>query len=415
MINFKRHFIIACLFFVLIFSNESLFGQKYFALGLEPQTYLIENRNFYVAEVLDNRVSKESIGVISAGRTRKMSLVRFGNDFTDELQNFFNIAIPPDSSQAPVVVQINRFWVSEVQKEDLKKAVCDIEMEFLTPNHQSVYTVKITEDYTALDVSLVHAENIETAIINCLKSFNKSDWFGKYLEAIENESPQYIAPDTVIVEPIEQKKIRSNQMFGTADNTFRIGIKGGWSYRLAKIPDGYEKEFEDYMKKLLSGWHLGGDMSFYWNESNGAGIYLSNFKSSNIMTDVSMFDEFGNLIAVGDIKDEMNIFYVGPAYYYQQSLSRSSIMHGSVSFGYLSYTDDAFVVVETLKLKGKALGMGVSVGMDFFISDDFALGFELAAIMGSLSKLEINGQSYNLNESESLTHLNFSLVLHLYP
>jgi hypothetical protein len=411
----KKFQILLVLSFIAIFiiSEKYASAQQYTVVNLDPAMHYINGRNFYVADVLDNRINKQSIGVVPNGNGRKMTFLKLPGDFSDFLQHFFNEAIPGDSLFAPVIVKINRMWVSEIITEDIHKSVCDIEMEFLTPNQQSIYTANVSEEYVALSPALIRSENIETALINCLKKFNNSAWFPDYLSAIEKDAPTYIEPDSVADYDVP-KKIKYNRMMGKESNTFRLGIKGGYSYRLAKIADGFDKEFEDYMKKLLNGWHIGADMTFFWNENNGAGILFSNFMTSNSLSDVGLFDDDGNLFAVGDIKDDMNILYVGPSYFYQQSIGSSTILHTGLSFGYLSYKDDALVVIETLDIKGKTLGLGITAGLDLFISDDIALGIEISAIMGSLSKLTINGTSYDLNENENLTHINFSLLLHLY-
>lgn len=404
--NLNHAFLPSCLIMLFLLIPEISFSQKYYAIDLEPSQYYLEGRGFYVADVLDSRINKQSIGIVPALKGNKASLLILNTLFEDELQSFFNVAIPPDSNLAPVIVQINKLWISEIRKEEVDKTVCEIEMEFLTPNHQSLYTTNVSKEYIVFDPSVVHAENVAATLIEAVKDFNGKEWFEKYLAAIDTKLPVYIEPKRV------DSLIRNSK--SSSNTLLRIGIKGGWSYRTASIPEGYDKPIEDYFQKLKSGWHIGGNLTFFWNQGNGAGLIFSNFMSSQTLKDVMFYSPSGNFVGIGDISDDMKFFFIGPAYSFQRDITSTIVIHGDASLGYMSYRNDAIVGNDSFVITGNTLGTDIAFGMDFYVGGNIAVGFELSAIIGSLSKIDVNGQSVSLEEYDDLTHFNLSVLLHLY-
>ena len=62
---------------------------------------------------------------------------------------------------------------------------------------------------------------------------------------------------------------------------FRIAINGGYSYQTAKVAESVPSDFKDYIRELKSGYHFGGDLTYYFTEPLGFGVKYYLFKSSN--------------------------------------------------------------------------------------------------------------------------------------
>ena len=61
---------------------------------------------------------------------------------------------------------------------------------------------------------------------------------------------------------------------------FRLAVNGGYSYQTAKVAENVPSDFKDYIKELKSGYHFGGDLTYYFTEPLGFGIKYYLFKSS---------------------------------------------------------------------------------------------------------------------------------------
>src|SRR5690606_4821938 len=58
-------------------------------------------------------------------------------------------------------------------------------------------------------------------------------------------------------------------------NRVNLVVRGGWSYRLAKIYDGVSSNAKEHIKGLKSGYHIGADVSYSISEEVGLGLKYS--------------------------------------------------------------------------------------------------------------------------------------------
>ncbi len=94
-------------------------------------------------------------------------------------------------------------------------------------------------------------------------------------------------------------------------NIFRVALNAGYSYQIGKIADGVPADFKDYIKHLKSGYHFGGDLSYYFNESLGFGLKYYLFKASNSMNNIYLEDIEGNR-TYGKMSDDLTITFFWP-------------------------------------------------------------------------------------------------------
>jgi hypothetical protein len=65
-----------------------------------------------------------------------------------------------------------------------------------------------------------------------------------------------------------------------------------------------------------------------------------------------------------------------------------------LGLGYMGYQDKTIAVSEHLKLQGATVGMCLNIGYDISISRNFALGFQLSLMGGTLSQLKVSNGTY---------------------
>lgn len=210
--------------------------------------------------------------------------------------------------------------------------------------------------------------------------------------------------------PMDKIKIHGNY------SRFRLAINGGYSYETAKISESVPTDFVNYAKDLKSGYHLGGDLTYFVAEQLGFGLRYYLFMSSNSMDNIYVDDINGNR-RYGSMSDDIKIFFIGPAYstrFLNGNKTNAFLMN--LSLGYMGFNDNK-VVIDNYKVTGNALGLSLDIGYDISISKNLMLGFQIAFITASISKFYWNDgtttQTVELESGkyESLNRLDFSVGL----
>ncbi|MDR2065484.1 MAG: hypothetical protein LBP85_07250 [Prevotellaceae bacterium] len=182
---------------------------------------------------------------------------------------------------------------------------------------------------------------------------------------------------------VPMEKIKFNEIYPH----FRIAINGGWSYRTAKIID-VEPDFKDYMKDLKSGFHYNIDMYYYFTEMFGFGLKYNNALFNNNINNVKVTYE-DNSSKYGKMSDDIQINFIGALFSARFFNSKkTNCWLTDIGFGYLGYKNKATLVSDTKTLKGSTFGLYLSVGYDIGISKNFALGFQLSLVTGSLNQFK---------------------------
>ncbi|WP_282053396.1 hypothetical protein [Maribacter luteus] len=186
---------------------------------------------------------------------------------------------------------------------------------------------------------------------------------------------------------------------------FQLVALAGYGQRLAKIPDGFDSDVNDYLKSLRRGLVLSVEGNYYFNDTWGTGLKYS-FFSSNKDFSSSGFGPF--------IRDEIQIHYVAP-----QVLVRTVSKNGKHMFisalgiGYTVYNDDVFADQQEINLTGNSIAFNTDIGYEFQFNDYAAFVIRVGLTSGSLNKLTSKGENGSQtielegDDRESLTRLDF--------
>lgn len=196
---------------------------------------------------------------------------------------------------------------------------------------------------------------------------------------------------------------------------FRIALNAGISSDLTRIDNSLATEFKDYYRDLKTGYHLGADLTYYFNRYFGAGLKYCIFRTSNEMG-IYMENENG-IRRYGNLSDDIAITFIGPTFStrYLNPRNKNALITG-ISLGYLKYAND-MVLMDKFKLDGSSLGMIIDFGYDIGFSENFSLGFQIALISGTLTQVDVTNGTTTQNiqldsgEEESLYRFDFSIGL----
>jgi len=170
---------------------------------------------------------------------------------------------------------------------------------------------------------------------------------------------------------------------------FRVAINGGYSYQIGKVSEDVPSDFKNYVKELKSGYHFGGDLTYFISEPLGVGIKYYVFKSSNSMNSIYADDPYGNR-RYGRMSDDISISFIGPSFTTRLlDADNLNAFIMSVSLGYTNYKNNK-VMIDKYTMSGSTLGMALDLGYDIKLSKELALGFQISLISASLMQYEWN-------------------------
>ena len=212
-----------------------------------------------------------------------------------------------------------------------------------------------------------------------------------------------------------QTIVTSDQSIEVNVPNWRIAFHGGVGYRLAKVADTGSADLNDYLKKLKLGYTYGGDITYFFSETLGAGIKVNDMHSSQKADVMVTYDDGSK--HVGRLSDAIDIMFVGPMLSYRSfNLSNRNAFYMNYAFGYVSYLDDA-ELMNKYSISGGTLGYMAEVGYDMAVSENLSFGLGASLFGGVLTSytrteagkkenLKLDKESY-----EGLGYVSLSLGL----
>ena len=197
---------------------------------------------------------------------------------------------------------------------------------------------------------------------------------------------------------------------------FRIGFRGGFSYLLAKLPEGIDNNTKDYLKSFKTGYNLGINANYFFNKMFGIGLKYSFFKTKANGT--LLFDDGQGGIVNLNISENRSDNFFGASFVVRvlNKFNKNAFI-ASASTGYLSYNNNLIIGSVPLNIKGSTLGFVLDVGYHLSLSQNLSLGFSLSAMLGALNKFTIDdgfsSETVDLAEGEfeSMSRIDLSIGL----
>ncbi len=200
---------------------------------------------------------------------------------------------------------------------------------------------------------------------------------------------------------------------------FRVAVDAGMAYRYAPIIDGLDPIAESHMKKLKWGTSLEGEVAFFFKESLGVGLMYSCFSAKHTTSNIVAYNN-GTTIGSGEMSDETKIWFLGPSFNARfYNMNYSACWYLGASIGYMHYTDKAFFVGDRYTYTGETVGVALSGGYDWNLTEVLGMGIKLSLIGGSLSEYKVDDGFYEEtidfedDEYENLSRIQLSIGFRL--
>ncbi len=208
-----------------------------------------------------------------------------------------------------------------------------------------------------------------------------------------------------------QEIVSSDTTVNNRIPSWRIGIQGGYAYRLGRVDKSMDQVLVDHTEKMKNGFGFSADATWYFMQSLGVGVkYDAHFASNGEYVTVTYDD---GTQESGQMKENVNVWFLGPMVSYR-ALSRN-MRHAfimNLGAGYIGYKDN-MMLIDPFIIKGASAGYLYELGYDFNISKNIAVGAMLTMISGSLHsyKTDASGswEKVSLDEAQNLSHIGLSV------
>lgn len=157
-------------------------------LPIEKDT--IEEVDFYITKIIDNRVYKDNLGIAQKGVFNRKVLSKFDKPFSDELLEYFNIIFPPDTKKEPLIVRVNQLLISEKTGAFKETGKAIVNLDVLCLKDSVYYFLGSFSGYAeknSADVTGKHDNRIRQVLKACLMEFSNTDYITKPKQPISLE------------------------------------------------------------------------------------------------------------------------------------------------------------------------------------------------------------------------------------
>jgi hypothetical protein len=196
----------------------------------------------------------------------------------------------------------------------------------------------------------------------------------------------------------------------------RFSFGGGPSYWFTTPDKSLPSFLQKYNNELNYGSNLDADVSYYFNHRFGIGLNYNSFNTSNVLENINRTLPNGT-IEYGRLVDNISIQYFGPSFNQRViSLNKKHVIITRLSIGYLLSNNNA-IAFTPYTIKSSTLGVMESVGYDYAILPNMAIGVQINFILGNSSSYDLTefGQTRSLvlenTRRISFTHLDLSVGL----
>lgn len=162
--------VISTIIFALI--SYVSFAQKNHVIKLVPEATEIHTHTFYIDSIIDNRISKDNIGMAQVGLGNRQVEAVFEGDFESTLQQYFAAICKIGGEQKKLVAIIETLNVSEKTYSLKETGTAEVKVTFCQKTDGNLFvigTFEFTETSGGMDVTAGQGKRLKKAIGSCIE------------------------------------------------------------------------------------------------------------------------------------------------------------------------------------------------------------------------------------------------------
>lgn len=202
---------------------------------------------------------------------------------------------------------------------------------------------------------------------------------------------------------------------GRGKGRWMMTFAGGFSRRIAEIPDDLDAEFRDHLEAQLNGLHLMAALHYSIREEVALGIVYDGFFNAKHSMGITARTLDGTMVT-GTFAEDARLRWIPFTLLYRPVSPSKTSFVGWLGVGPVFYTNHA-TIINKVTITGTTAAYGGSIGVDHRLSKLLSLGVHLTCMKGSINRFEVDFGSTKAtvhlpeNVSESVNRLDLGLVL----
>ncbi len=171
-----------CTAWIGIALSMSVMAQEPLWIDLQPQKHVTtettSDTGFYISRVIDARPGYTRIGFIQCENTPLLTQLCFQGGIEKQLHTFFGQSQPVRIGYQPIIVKINRMWVSEYTTA-YEMGTAAVALDFMAAQKDGfslLFRAFSLVQSEGIDVRKLHEPNLVKALTDCLEQFRNSNW-----------------------------------------------------------------------------------------------------------------------------------------------------------------------------------------------------------------------------------------------
>ncbi len=165
---------------VLIGSLTLAQQREFHVIELLPnETETAEAVDFYIKDIIDNRIYKGNIGIAQKGAFNRKVLSRFSKAFDKEVLDYLQTVFPQDTSKVGLTLRINQLLISENTGAFKETGKAIINLDVLVERNDEIGLLgsySSMREKNSMDVTRKHDDRIRGVFKDCMMEFNATDW-----------------------------------------------------------------------------------------------------------------------------------------------------------------------------------------------------------------------------------------------
>ena len=192
MINKVKKRILILLFILMPLFSLSQGSVNY--ISLLPEHFKIENRNFYISKVIDERKNKFSLGISQVGPFNKKAVTKFKNGLENSFFNFISNSLDSEIVHQAVTIKVLDLDISERTTATTETGTVSLRINFYargTKGEQvKIFELTKVKKERAFDVTKGHERRIREVLVEIIEEFSISAWEENLSNPIVDESTE---------------------------------------------------------------------------------------------------------------------------------------------------------------------------------------------------------------------------------
>ncbi|MDX2305699.1 MAG: hypothetical protein NW226_23030 [Microscillaceae bacterium] len=144
-------------------------------IQLTPELIQLNQRDFYIAEVIDQRVQQDMIGFVQKGMMNKRVLANLEQGVAKCLMNYFNWSLPKkEDTHKAIILAVYQLYIGEKTGMFKETGWAKVSLGFgIKENgiYKELFKIHAQVENNGLDVTAAHPNRIKKAILQCLEGF----------------------------------------------------------------------------------------------------------------------------------------------------------------------------------------------------------------------------------------------------